>query len=75
MKTRLDDILHRRNEITISLSDPDITSDQKRYSQLNREYSEIEPVAEQAEKHLQLLQQLHDNQELISDPECDRELR
>jgi len=75
MKTRLDDILHRRNEITISLSDPDITSDQKRYSQLNREYSEIEPVAEQAEKHLQLLQQLHDNQELIADPDCDRELR
>ena len=75
MKTRLDDILHRRNEITISLSDPDITSDQKRYSQLNREYSEIEPVAEQAEKHLQLVQQLHDNQELIADPDCDRELR
>lgn len=75
MKTRLDDILHRRNEIVVSLADPDITSDQKRYSQLNREFSEIEPVAEQAEKHLQLVQQLHDNQELIADPECDRELR
>ena len=75
MKTRLDDILHRRNEITILLSDPDITSDQKRYTQLSREFSEIEPVAEQAEKHLQLVQQLHDNKELIADPECDRELR
>jgi len=75
MNTRLDDILHRRNEIVVSLSDPDITSDQKRYSQLNREFSEIEPVAEQVEKHLQLEQQLRDNQELIADPECDRELR
>jgi peptide chain release factor 1 len=75
MNTRLDDILHRRNEITILLADPDATSDPKRYSQLSREFSEIEPVAEQAEKHLQLVQQLHDNQELIADPECDRELR
>lgn len=75
MKTRLDDILHRRNEIVVSLSDPDITSDQKRYSQLNREFSEIEPVAEQVEKHLQLVQQLHDNQEMMADPGCDRELR
>jgi len=75
MKTRLDDILHRRNEIAVLLSDPDMPSDQKRYSQLNREFSEIEPVAEHAEKHLQLMQQLRDNQELIADPECDRELR
>ncbi len=75
MKTRLDDILHRRNEITILLADPDTTSDQKRYSQLSREFSEIEPVAEQVERHQQLVQQLHDNQELIADPECDRELR
>jgi peptide chain release factor 1 len=75
MNTRLDNILHRRNEITILLADPNATSDPKRYSQLSREFSEIEPVAEQAERHLQLVQQLHDNQELIADPECDRELR
>jgi peptide chain release factor 1 len=75
MKTRLDDILHKRDEITVLLADPDTTSDPKRYSQLSREFSEIEPVAEQAEKHLQLVQQMHDNQELIADPECDRELR
>jgi peptide chain release factor 1 len=75
MKTRLDDILHKRDEITILLADPETTSDPKRYSQLSREFSEIEPVAEQAEKHQQLVQQLHDNQELIADPECDRELR
>ena len=75
MKTRLDDILHKRDEITILLADPDTTSNPKRYTQLSREFSEIEPVAEQAEKHLQLVQQMHDNQELIADPECDRELR
>jgi peptide chain release factor 1 len=75
MKTRLDDILHRREEITVLLADPDITSDPKRYSQLSREFSDIEPVAEQAEKHLRLVQHLYDNQELLADPECDRELR
>jgi peptide chain release factor 1 len=75
MKSRLDDILHRREEITVLLADPDITSDPKRYTQLSREFSDIQPVAAQAEKHLRLVQHLHDNQELIADPECDRELR
>jgi len=75
MNTRLHDILHRRDEITSLLADPDITSNQKKYTQLSREFSDIEPVAEHAEKHLQLVQQLADNQELLTDPDCDRELK
>jgi len=75
MNTRLHDILHRRDEITSLLADPDITSNQKKYTQLSREFSDIEPVAEHAEKHLQLVQQLADNQELLADPDCDRELK
>ncbi len=75
MNTRLNDILHRRDEITSLLADPDITSNQKKYTQLSREFAEIEPVAAHAEQHLQLLQQLADNQELLTDPDCDRELK
>ncbi|MBL4775561.1 MAG: peptide chain release factor 1 [Mariprofundus sp.] len=75
MNTRLDDILHRRDEITSLLADPDITSNQKKYTKLSREFSEIEPVAEHAETHLQLVQQLADNQALLTDPDCDRELK
>jgi len=75
MNTRLNDILHRRDEITSLLADPDVTANQRKYTQLSREFSEIEPVASHAEQHLQLLQQLADNQELLADPDCDRELK
>jgi len=75
MNTRLHDILHRRDEITSLLADPDITSNQKKYTQLSREFSEIEPVAAHAESHLNLLQQVADNLELLADPDCDRELK
>ena len=75
MNTRLDDILHRRNELSILLSDPDVTSNAQRYKELTREYSEIEAVAEQAEKHIQLTRQLDENRKLLAEPDCDPELR
>ncbi|TLS68180.1 peptide chain release factor 1 [Mariprofundus erugo] len=75
MNARLDNILHRREEIAVMLADPDITSDNKRYTALSREFAEIEPVATEARHYLDLQQQLADNRELIADPECDAELR
>jgi len=75
MNTRLDNILRRREEITISLADPDITSDNQRYIKLSREFSEIEPVAEAATHYLELQQHIQDNQEMAADPDCDAELR
>ncbi len=75
MNTRLDNILRRREEITINLADPNITSDNKRYTKLTREFSEIQPVAEEASSYLNLQQQLQDNRDMASDPDCDAELR
>ncbi|MDX8395050.1 MAG: peptide chain release factor 1 [Mariprofundaceae bacterium] len=75
MNTRLDDILHRREDLTIMLSDPEITSNNKRYAEISREFSEIGPVADQAELHQKLEQQITDNQEMSADPDCDAELR
>jgi len=75
MNTRLDNILRRREEVAILLSDPDVTSDNQRYTKLSREFSEIEPVAEEAQHYLQLSRELEDNQEMIADPDCDVELK
>jgi len=75
MNSRLDDILHRRQDLTIQLSDPEVTSDTSRYTRISKEFSEIEPVAAEAEKNLQLQAQLRDNQALLQDPECDSDLR
>lgn len=75
MNSRLDDILHRRNELSILLSDPDVTSDPQHYRELTREFSEIETVAGQAETHLHLLEQLAENRKLLAEPDCDPDLR
>jgi len=75
MNTRLDDILHKYEDLTIMLADPEITSDAKRYTQISRDFAEIEPVAEQAKVYVHLQQQMQDNQELIADPDCDSELK
>jgi len=75
MNTRLDDILHKREDLTIMLSDPEVTSDPKRYTELSREFAEIEPVAEKAAQYVALETQLKDNQELMADTDCDAELK
>jgi len=75
MNSRLDKILNRREELAVLLSDPDVTSDNKRFTQLTREFSEIEPVAEEARHFLELEQQLADNRALLSDPDCDAEFK
>jgi len=75
MNTRLDDILHKYEDLTVMLADPEITSNQKRYTELSREFSEIEPIAQKAKHYQDLEQQLNDNQEMIADAECDAELK
>ncbi|MDX8396808.1 MAG: peptide chain release factor 1 [Mariprofundaceae bacterium] len=75
MKTRLEDILHKHEDLTVMLADPSVTSDLKRYTELSREFSDIEPVAAEARHYLNIEQQIADNQELIADPDCDSELK
>lgn len=73
--THLDDILHRKQEIEVLLADPQVTANPKRYTELSREFSSIEPVAEIATRYQAMEAQLKDSQELLRDPECDSELK
>ncbi|MDQ6973335.1 MAG: peptide chain release factor 1, partial [Mariprofundaceae bacterium] len=75
MNTRLDDILHKYEDLSIMLADPDVTSDSKRYAQLSRDFSELEPIAAQAQHYQSLEQQVKDNQDLLADDECDAEFK
>lgn len=75
MNRRLDDILHRRQEIAEMLADPEITSNTKRYTELAREFSEINTVAEEIVSLKEIEQQLSDNEGMIADPDCDAEIR
>ncbi|MCF7820969.1 MAG: peptide chain release factor 1 [Mariprofundaceae bacterium] len=75
MNRRLDDILHRRQEIAEKLADPQITSNAKRYTEISREFSEINPVAEEIVSLQKIEQQIADNEGIIADPDCDSEIR
>ncbi|MDQ6995293.1 MAG: peptide chain release factor 1 [Mariprofundaceae bacterium] len=75
MNTRLDDILHKYEDLSIMLADPNVTSDPKRYAQISRDFSELEPIKEHAQHYKSLEQQIKDNQDLLADDECDAELK
>jgi len=75
MNTRLDEILNRKEELTVQLANPELTSNPKEYTRISREYAEIEPVAEVVTRIKTVEQQIGDNQELLGDPDCDAELR
>ncbi len=75
MNTRLDDILRKKNDLAVMMADPEVTSDPKRYTKVSKEYSAIEPVAEEVEHYFSLEQQIADNQEMMADKECEAELK
>ncbi|MDQ6964319.1 MAG: peptide chain release factor 1 [Mariprofundales bacterium] len=74
MNAQLDEILRHHRDLTAQLSDPDTASNQKKYTEISREYSQLEPVVEAINTLYSLQQELDDNQALLDDPECDSEL-
>ncbi|MDX8382897.1 MAG: peptide chain release factor 1 [Ghiorsea sp.] len=75
MNTRLDDILRKKNDLSIMMADPEITSDPKKYTEISKKYAAIEPVAEEAELYLSAESQIADNQEMMNEQGCDPELK
>ncbi|RMH51576.1 MAG: peptide chain release factor 1 [Zetaproteobacteria bacterium] len=71
----LDELLRRHRALTSDLADPEITADPKRYTELSREYAQLEPVVAAIERLRALERELAENRALLDDPECDGELR
>ncbi|MDQ6975642.1 MAG: peptide chain release factor 1 [Mariprofundaceae bacterium] len=75
MNKRLEGIFHRHEELLVLLADPDVTNNAKRYADISREFSRIEPVAAQVKYHFSLQKQCDDNHAMLAEPDCDAELR
>jgi len=75
MNTRLDDILRKKNDLAVMMSDPEVTSDPNKYTKISKEYAEIEPVADEAELFLSIEEQIKDNQAMMLEDDCDAELK
>jgi len=72
---KLDEILNRKEELTVQLANPDLTGNPREYTRISREYAEIEPIAEVAAQIKAVEQQISDNRGLLDEPDCDAELK
>ncbi len=75
MNTRLDEILRKKEDLSVMMADPEVTSDPNQYRKISKEYSAIEPVAEEAARFLALERQIKDNQDMMAEADCDPELK
>jgi peptide chain release factor 1 len=66
---KLTPFINRYDELSTLLSSPDITSDIKKMTELSKEQSNLLPIVEKAKEYKELLQEIADSKEMLSDPE------
>lgn len=71
---KLEGVVARFQEVGRLITQPEIISDMKRYVKLNKEYSQLEPLVEAYNKYKNLLSNIQNAREIISE-ESDGEMR
>lgn len=74
MFDKLEDLLHRYEEIMNELSEPDVTSDQKRFTGLMKEQADLTPLVEAYKEYKQCKQDVEDSLVLL-ESESDEDMR
>lgn len=74
MFDRLDDILIRYQQILEELGDPDVVSDQKHFTKLMKEQSDLTPLVDKYKEYKDARQTIDDSLEML-DAETDEEMR
>ncbi len=69
IRTRLEQIRDRFEELTGLLADPEVQSDNDRFRDLSREYAQLEPVADCYRQYLDAEAEIAAAEELLADPE------
>jgi peptide chain release factor 1 len=75
MEEKIRGIIERFRSVEALLSDPDVIADQQRYRAVGREYKMLQPIAEEGQHYLRLLDQLQQARSLTTDPDVEPELR
>lgn len=74
IRTRLEGVKARFDEVGQLITDPAVIADMKRYVKLNREYKQLEPIIEAYDTYSNLLSNMESAKEMIAS-EKDEELR
>ena len=69
IRSKLEQIQDRFEEITGLLSDPEVQNNQNRYRSLSQEYAQLEPVADCYRRYLHTEEEIHAANEMLDDPE------
>ncbi|MCX7930744.1 MAG: peptide chain release factor 1 [Chlorobi bacterium] len=75
MEEKIRGIIERFRTVEAQLSDPVVIADQQRYRIVGREYKTLQPIVEEAQHYLRLLDQLHQARAIATDPTAEPELR
>ena len=71
IRTKLETLRDRFDELEALLSDAEIIADQNRFRDLSKEYAEIEPVVKSYDRFLQVLDNLQDAREMQKDSDAE----
>ena len=74
MFDKLEDLLHRYEEIMNELSEPGVANDTKRFTSLMKEQSDLTPIVEAYKEYRDCKQTVEDSEDLLSS-ESDEEMR
>ncbi|MBT7941166.1 MAG: PCRF domain-containing protein, partial [Candidatus Marinimicrobia bacterium] len=66
MKAKIQNILDKISTLIERLSEPNIVSDIKEFTRLSQEHNSLLPVAEKGKEYLNLLEQLDENEEILT---------
>ncbi|MCW8906422.1 MAG: peptide chain release factor 1 [Sedimenticola sp.] len=69
IRSKLEQIAERFEEITALLAEPEIQNNQNRYRELSREYAQLEPVIDCFSRYREVEQSILSASELLNDPE------
>lgn len=75
MLEKLSFIEDRYDELSKKIAAPEVISDQETFAKLCKEQSDISPIVEKYREFKALNETIQENEELISDPETDKELK
>lgn len=75
MFEKLSFIEDRYDELSRKIADPEVISDQANFAKLCKEQSDIAPIVEKYREYKTLNDTISENEELLSDPEMDKELK
>ena len=75
MFEKLSFIEERYEELSRKISDPEIIADQSQFAKLCKEQSDIAPIVEKYREYKMLKDTILESEEILSDPDMDKELK